>query len=694
MPDIYDEAVADKKKLLAIAETNAKNKIVDAVTPRIKELVESALLGKLNEELGDDDILIDVGLEGDVAPPDEIAPPVEPLSMQSVVEPAAPPTDVDASIDVASGDDAGMTLPDQDGKIVLDVDAFLSGGDDIPTSSTQFELTPESIKALSALVGTNVCDLNAVNERLLKMESRLNKLVKNVKPSLQDIEQARQIKLECEHIYGNVQASRDVLDEVRVVKVEGKLEKIFQRVMEHYSALGHLTLIVKEMHDINVRAGKLFKTINESRRTTGVDVEKTAQMLREVKVLHEIVGKLYESLGKDDSIDAASVQKIGANLAALYTEIRNMVTKKKRIVEADELDVGAGAAAGVADDAGMDLGMDDGMEADDAEMVLLQLELPASLSGAGPESVQVVGMEPAGADDDMDGLDDMGMDDADANADADMDMDDEMDEADEMQETKLQDDDIIEIDEAALVAEMKKMKKLREKKKVGTAGIKNVNTGGHGPAHFDNFGGGKEDGEKFVDGEDLNAHDPVGSEGYLDEGADIDESDMYEGEEDLDEADLEETDSDEEDLDESDAVEESRSRNKAGRTNRQSKEKQLAEAVKKARTELADQKLFNTKLVALNRVLQIPGLKQGQKEKVVEILDKGKTVAEVKQLYGKIVESLKKGRKTVTESTQPVARGSASRATTSGASKAGDETHPLLEKWQKIAFGGGGLIQG
>jgi hypothetical protein len=134
---------------------------------------------------------------------------------------------------------------------------------------------------------------------------------------------------------------------------------------------------------------------------------------------------------------------------------------------------------------------------------------------------------------------------------------------------------------------------------------------------------------------------------------------------------------------------------KPGRANVKGKEKQLAEAYQKARAELAGQKLFNTKLVALNRVLQIPGLKQTQKEKVVEILDKGRTVAEVKQLYTKIVETLKRKKQAIAETVQKGSLGSASRATTSTAPSNEGGSHPLLEKWQKIAFGGnGGIIQG
>jgi hypothetical protein len=294
----------------------------------------------------------------------------------------------------------------------------------------------------------------------------------------------------------------------------------------------------------------------------------------------------------------------------------------------------------------------------------------------------------ADADDAVADLDDMGADEV--VGDEAGDEDEEMDlESDGVYESALNDDDIIEIDEAALVAEMQNMKKLREKKYA-------VGHGGHGPGDLSDFGGGKDEGEKFVDGQDLNQGDPLGSDGYLDEG--MEDDDLDEGEDDLDESD--------DDLDENDDLDEAakprrskknkmgESRQKTGKKNGRSKETQLAEAVKAARVELAEQKLFNTKLVALNRVLQIPGLKKGQKEKVVETLDKGRTVAEVQQLYTKIVEKLTKSSNAIKESADRSAKGSSSRVVTSASSSDKGDSNPLLEKWNKIAFGEGGVLKG
>ena len=41
---IFEEALADAKKLKSVAEENAKKAILEAVTPRIREFIEDQLL--------------------------------------------------------------------------------------------------------------------------------------------------------------------------------------------------------------------------------------------------------------------------------------------------------------------------------------------------------------------------------------------------------------------------------------------------------------------------------------------------------------------------------------------------------------------------------------------------------------------------------------------------------------------------
>lgn len=55
---LYEEAIAEARRLTEMAEQNAKNKIIDAVTPQIKRLIEQELMGD-PEDLDDSELDVD-----------------------------------------------------------------------------------------------------------------------------------------------------------------------------------------------------------------------------------------------------------------------------------------------------------------------------------------------------------------------------------------------------------------------------------------------------------------------------------------------------------------------------------------------------------------------------------------------------------------------------------------------------------
>ena len=61
---LYDEAIADAKRLREVAELNAKNAIVEAVTPRIREFIDSQLVGDTTKSVSAEKFLVDALNEG------------------------------------------------------------------------------------------------------------------------------------------------------------------------------------------------------------------------------------------------------------------------------------------------------------------------------------------------------------------------------------------------------------------------------------------------------------------------------------------------------------------------------------------------------------------------------------------------------------------------------------------------------
>ena len=61
---LYDEAIADAKRLREVAELNAKNAIVEAVTPRIREFIDKQLVGSDTKPIAAEKFLVDALNEG------------------------------------------------------------------------------------------------------------------------------------------------------------------------------------------------------------------------------------------------------------------------------------------------------------------------------------------------------------------------------------------------------------------------------------------------------------------------------------------------------------------------------------------------------------------------------------------------------------------------------------------------------
>ena len=69
---LYDEAIADAKRLREVAELNAKNAIVEAVTPRIREFIDKQLVGGDTKPVAAEKFLVDALNEGTADADEEV----------------------------------------------------------------------------------------------------------------------------------------------------------------------------------------------------------------------------------------------------------------------------------------------------------------------------------------------------------------------------------------------------------------------------------------------------------------------------------------------------------------------------------------------------------------------------------------------------------------------------------------------
>lgn len=146
--NIYDEAIADAKALKKMAEQNAKNKVIEAITPKIRKLIEQ----KLNEE--DEEVNLDLDAlpeEGEEGEEDEegteaakYLPSEHPAKTNSVVTPPVSGAPESVSNTVTTKTAAGTEV-----KISVNVDEKNDSG------NGDITLNKESIAALKNIISSN-----------------------------------------------------------------------------------------------------------------------------------------------------------------------------------------------------------------------------------------------------------------------------------------------------------------------------------------------------------------------------------------------------------------------------------------------------------------------------------------------------------------------------------------------------------
>jgi hypothetical protein len=202
---LYEEALADVKKLKEVAEDNAKRALLEAVTPRIRDLIENQLLGELGElEADPEDILMD-----DAATEDNFE--------ESPV--VASPQTGDAASSAAS-----ISAPDEEGKVTLDLDAL--------KTDDAYELSLESAASLGVLIASSG-DLTFDS----KMEG-LNKKIDLVNKTGKLVRESKGFEAVLSSIVAEVEDTYSYLQNMQACHKKSSYESILEN---YYSTLKQLT---------------------------------------------------------------------------------------------------------------------------------------------------------------------------------------------------------------------------------------------------------------------------------------------------------------------------------------------------------------------------------------------------------------------------------------------------------------------
>ena len=270
---LYEEALADVKKVKEVAEDNAKRAVLEAVTPRIREFIDRALLGEPGDEESD---FAPSGVEGPGSPPlgDDVA------AQDSLADPSA-------GVPVGA-----ITPPDAEGKVTLDIDALCSDEPGTPVPPPQFgasvpapeeaeyEISLESIDSLQPVI-------NAANKRPAMSNkdivTNLNNLAENVSLFKKASKAIR-----------STSSYRQQITQM-ISRVEDMYDYVQERVADPTKKVSYETMLEASFKDLN----KLQEPLTMSKKTT------KGQTMNEADVTLKLTG-----LPDDIDLDTVGVDLI------------------------------------------------------------------------------------------------------------------------------------------------------------------------------------------------------------------------------------------------------------------------------------------------------------------------------------------------------------------------------------------------
>lgn len=237
---LYEEALADVKKVKEVAEDNARRTIIEAVTPRIRELIERELI---NEDSGIENF-------GGVGGSDDTGEVIDDV-LSIPIGQDIPKANVDSlgssSVDTVDTAEA-MTSPDVEGKVTLDLDAL--GNDDpagVPVEEPSFggpvtvvddnddveyEISMESLTALSPVITAVKANEARVFEiKMVKLAQAVARLVSiddQIAETTRYNTQITKTISYVEDMYGYVQEA--ISDPAKKTVYENQLETHFQKL--------------------------------------------------------------------------------------------------------------------------------------------------------------------------------------------------------------------------------------------------------------------------------------------------------------------------------------------------------------------------------------------------------------------------------------------------------------------------------
>jgi hypothetical protein len=568
MPSLYDEAIADAKELVRMAEENATNRLIESVAPRIRKIVEKRLTESSMYEDDDIDSIVSSleKTDGDEESEDESSFEDQmPDSEDSMEDEEFDFDDEDDDVDVDSFTSSnGMASFPMKG--VKKVNIEFEGNNKVLTDEG-VELSNESINTLLGIIDGN----GNLSDRIRETRMEL-KLLGRALGALNEGRTSRKTALQIVENFNNILR--------KSLGFQGELNMLPKGNLKESSS-SEMRALLKEIKIMSTRS--LLRTLLERE-------EAKTRSTSSRRKLREAEGDEDEEGGEDEEASDAGNDEGDEDVDVDVDAVKSAI---ESLAAAVGMEVSS-SGSDMSDD--MEDSGDDMEDSGDDDME--------------EGSVYEVDMDEADMDEDMD--EDM------YENDMDMEMNMEMDE--EMHESrrraparKGRSENVFVVNESQLRKEFHRLRNRRLREEIEPT---------------NSFGGEPEDEFSSYDDVELNAN--VNETEKL--GKKVEKAEKK-------------------------AVEESRKNRVLNNRLREA-----AEAINKLRRELNEQKLFNAKLLYVNKLMQNSALPKSKLKTVVEALDSAKTLREANLLYNSLNESLSRSSKQISEGVNRTV-GSSSRST-------------------------------
>ena len=245
--DLYTEAIADARKLRQMAEENAKNKIVDVVSSRIRNIIDKQILGEAHD--------MDMEtLTKDAAPEEPGDAHVVDLDKLSDAEPSG-----DDSGGVSIEVDPAGEISVETGGLEIGISASGDGDDDLI-------LNQEVAEALARIVGTSGKSPKRLSRSMTLLENKVKKfgsVFESIKETGSNASKIRAARIFEALLREAVTLKRQII----------LIEQDRQKVVLDKRA----NTLIKEMNEMSRRSGReIFDFLFEGEEPEAAEVDVTA----------------------------------------------------------------------------------------------------------------------------------------------------------------------------------------------------------------------------------------------------------------------------------------------------------------------------------------------------------------------------------------------------------------------------------